>query len=120
MTTLDELQRSVERLNRAVERLSSGMGKYGFANVYNDDVQLLLSERAELLATIERMRERVMDAVKAWAREDCSTGLKMMLTPKGFCDLETRILDLIQSERGSSPIGQNDKPGLAFFNAGEP
>jgi len=56
MTTLDELQRSVERLNRAVERLSGGMGKYGFANVYNDDVQLLLSERAELLATVERMR----------------------------------------------------------------
>jgi hypothetical protein len=57
MTTLDELQRSVERLNRAVERLSSGMGKYGFANVYNDDVQLLLSERAELLATVERLRQ---------------------------------------------------------------
>ena len=55
MTTLDELQRSVERLNRAVERLSGGMGKYGFANVYNDDVQLLLSERAELLATVERL-----------------------------------------------------------------
>ena len=52
MTTLDELQRSVERLNRAVERLSGGMGKYGFANVYNDDVQLLLSERAELLAAV--------------------------------------------------------------------
>jgi hypothetical protein len=31
------------------------MGKYGFANVYNDDVQLLLSERAELLATVERL-----------------------------------------------------------------
>ena len=57
MSTLDELQRSVERLNRAVERLSGGMGKYGFANVYNDDVQLLLSERAELLAAVERMRE---------------------------------------------------------------
>ena len=56
MTTLDELERSVERLNRAVERLSGGMGKYGFANVYNDDVQLLLSERADLLATVERMR----------------------------------------------------------------
>lgn len=57
MTTLDELQRSVERLNRAVERLTDGMGKYGFANVYNDDIRLLLSERAELLATVERMRE---------------------------------------------------------------
>ena len=30
------------------------------------------------------------------------------------------ILDLIQSERGSSSIGQNDKPGLAFSDAGEP
>ena len=29
------------------------------------------------------------------------------------------ILDLIQSERGSSPIGQNDQPGLAFSDAGE-
>ena len=36
MTTLDELERAVERLNRAVERLSG--------------------ERAELLATVERMR----------------------------------------------------------------
>ena len=64
MSTLDQLQRSVERLNRAVERLSGGMGKYGFANVYNDDVQLLLSERAELLATVERLRvalERIAD-----------------------------------------------------------
>ena len=56
MSTLDELERSVERLNRAVERLSSGMGKYGFADVYYDDIRLLLSERAELLATAERMR----------------------------------------------------------------
>ena len=56
MSTLDELERSIERLNRAVERLSGGMGKYGFANVYNDDVQLLLSERAELLAAVEGMR----------------------------------------------------------------
>ena len=62
MTTLDELERSVERLNRAVERLSGGMGKYGFANVYNDDVQLLLSERAELLATVERMRKKTAES----------------------------------------------------------
>ena len=46
------------------------------------------------------LREKVRGAMKAWAQEDCSTGLKMMLTPKGFCDLETRILSLIQSERG--------------------
>ena len=70
MTTLDELERAVERLNRAVERLTDGMGKYGFANVYNDDVQLLLSERAELLATVERMRvaNRVLRATP-WPRE---------------------------------------------------
>ena len=30
------------------------------------------------------------------------------------------ILDLIQSERGSSPIGQNDQPGLTVSDAGEP
>lgn len=75
MTTLDELQRSVERLNRAVERLSGGMGKYGFANVYNDDVQLLLSERAELLAANERMREELdvaavhLQLAGGWLRE---------------------------------------------------
>lgn len=49
MTTPDELQ-------RAIERLSNGMGKYGFANVYNDDVQLLLSEHTKLLATVKRLR----------------------------------------------------------------
>ena len=48
------------------------------------------------------LREKVRGAMKAWAQEDCSTGLKMMLTPKGFCDLETRILSLIQSERGGA------------------
>ena len=30
------------------------------------------------------------------------------------------ILDLIQSEREGSPIGQNDQPGLAVSDAGEP
>ena len=30
------------------------------------------------------------------------------------------ILGLIQSERAGSPIGQNDKPGLAVSDAGEP
>ena len=58
-----------------------------------------------------------MDAVKAWAREDCSTGLKMMLTPKCFCDLETRILDLIQSERGSS--SNNDDVQLLLSERAE-
>lgn len=30
------------------------------------------------------------------------------------------ILDLIQSEMAGSPIGQNDQPGLAFSDSGEP
>ena len=71
MSTLDELQRSVERLNRAVERLKGGMGKYGFANVYNDDVQLLLSERAELLATVERMRGGLEPFALYYDLNDC-------------------------------------------------
>lgn len=70
MTTLDELERAVERLNRAVERLSGGMGKYGFADVYNDDVQLLLSERAKLLATVERMRPLLIECLSDYGHRD--------------------------------------------------
>jgi len=111
VTTLDELERAVERLNRAVERLSSGMGKYGFANVYNDDVQLLLSERAELLATVERMR----GALEAFSKEY-----------DGFMDgdghpcptLARARAALTTGEATGSPIGQNDQPGLAFSGEG--
>ncbi len=194
MTTLDELQRSVERLNRAVERLSSGMGKYGFANVYNDDVQLLLSERAELLATVERLRQALWPFAKlsekfghltvvhvckphplnpspiiapllvrdlTEARAALTTGeattphpapikpsadtgeLRERVARKMF-DADSKenglardwmfeggchasyfamadaAISLIQSERAGSPIGQNDQPGLAFSDAGEP
>jgi hypothetical protein len=59
-----------------------------------------VAKRSEPDALPGDLREKVRGAMKAWAQEDCSTGLKMMLTPKGFCDLETRILSLIQSERG--------------------
>ena len=78
MTTLDELQRSVERLNRAVERLSGVRGKYGFANVYNDDLRLLLSERAELLATVERMRG-ALEAFITYVENDATEGVSIML-----------------------------------------
>ena len=71
MTTLDKLQRAVERLNRAVERLSGGMGKYGFANVYNDDLRPLLSERAELLAAVERMRRALEPFALYYDLNDC-------------------------------------------------
>lgn len=121
MTTLDELQRSVERLSDVEAVLRQGQGGItrdtDYAKRVSSDLHLLLSERAKLLDTVERLRERVMDAVKAWVREDCSTGLKMMLTPKCFCDLETRILDLIQSERGSS--SNNDDVQLLLSERAE-
>lgn len=100
-----------EELQRAVERLSGGMGKYGFANVYNDDVQLLLSERAELLAAVERMRgllEQMADLLEIANR---STD-----RPSGY--VSRLIIDaraaLTTGEAAGSPIGQNDQPGLAF------
>ena len=56
MTTPDELQRAVERLSLAPGRMEPRTGFYT-SMVRLDDLQLLLSERAELLATVERMRE---------------------------------------------------------------
>lgn len=106
MTTLDELERSVERLNRAVERLSSGMGKYGFANVYNDDIQLLLSKRAELLDTVGRLRLELVTA-----------GMHIEISPGPCEDRAKRIVQNIRAAlttgEAGSPIGQNDQPDLA-------
>jgi hypothetical protein len=39
---------------------------------------------------------------------------------EGCLELADAILDLIQSERAGSPIGQNDQPGLVFSDTGEP
>lgn len=50
MTTPDELQRAVERLKKAV------VFAEGASLVDHEDIDLLLSERAELLAAVERMR----------------------------------------------------------------
>ena len=41
------------------------------------------------------------------------------LTNDGSLTKAEAILDLIQSERAGSPIGQNDQPDLAFSDAGE-
>ena len=70
MSTLDELERSVERLNRAVERLNNLAGMttvdptpldaYGRCAATFADLRLLLSERAELLATVEGMRQAAL------------------------------------------------------------
>lgn len=128
MTTPDEL-------DRAVERLSGGMGKYGFANVYNDDVQLLLSERAELLATVERLR-----AVESSQNGGITTNWHRNPDGPEAADLIERMADLLEianrstdrpsgyvsrlviaaraalttGEAAGSQIGQNDQPGLAF------
>ena len=48
--TPDELQRAVERLKKAVVFAD------GASLVDHEDIDFLLSERAELLATVERMR----------------------------------------------------------------
>ena len=124
MTTLDELERSVERLNRAVKRLTDGMGKYGFANVYNDDVQLLLSERAKLLAAVERLETAliqkadegmlVLETLAALSPNHAHRHVK-----EGLAMARQARAALTTGEAGS-PIGQNDQPGLAFSDAGEP
>ena len=53
MTTPDEVQRAVERLEENVKRHSSPAD---YAFVKKTDIRLLLSERADLLATVQRMR----------------------------------------------------------------
>ena len=49
MTTPDELQRAVERLKKAV------VFAEGASLVDHEDIDFLLSERAELLAAVERL-----------------------------------------------------------------
>ena len=54
MTTPNELERAVERLSLAPGRMEPRTGFYT-SMVRLDDLQLLLSERAELLAAVERL-----------------------------------------------------------------
>ena len=54
MTTPDELQRAVERLT--ADLTANHAMTLGGAVVRTSDLRLLLSERAELLAAVERMR----------------------------------------------------------------
>lgn len=61
MTTPDELERAVERLKRAARNNNGSLidDDYGEVFVCVSDLHLankMLSERAELLATVERMR----------------------------------------------------------------
>ena len=59
MTTLDELERAVERLTEDAKRLGKNSAS---SVVIKADLQLLLSERAELLATVERMRKKTAES----------------------------------------------------------
>ena len=54
MTTPDELERAVKRLTKAAKEPAAWSNYHSEART--DDLRLLLSERAELLATVERMR----------------------------------------------------------------
>ncbi len=113
MTTLDELERSVERLNRAVKRLTDAAKRLGqnpdSAVVSKADLSLLLSERAELLADVERLQ----GALQTFTQEKPTSA-------NGFVNISGRNVyvfaaraALTTGEAGSS-IGQNDQPGLAF------
>jgi hypothetical protein len=68
MTAPDELQRAVERLT--ADLTANHAMTLGGAVVRTADLRILLSERAELLATVERMRDenRVLRATP-WPRE---------------------------------------------------
>ena len=85
---------------------------------------LLLREAAEALrahptpikpsADTRELRERATQIIEA-AIERHNPGNSLRHT---VYDADA-ILDLIQSERAGSPIGQNDQPGLAFSGEGE-
>jgi hypothetical protein len=66
MTTLDELERAVERATEEA-RLAVEC-RWPWAALRPSELRLLLSERAELLATVERMRGYLPNllAVIAW------------------------------------------------------
>lgn len=66
MTAPDELERAVERLTAALN--ADHAKTLGGAVVRTFDLRLLLSERAELLAAVERMRE-ALDGINELARD---------------------------------------------------
>jgi hypothetical protein len=76
MSTPDELERAVERLTeeaRVAEERS-----WPWSVVTPLDLQLLLSERAELLATVERLRE-IINRLLETSKPDCPAGITARL-----------------------------------------
>lgn len=148
--TPDELERAVERLKKyLVERKKSRVhdpidihalhiGDEREAVLTVPDLRLLLSERAKLLATVAwrdiATAPRDGREIIAYSQDvSGTTGLNPFVSlcawhpDAGFCTCELREVThwmpfppLPSAERGSSSIGQNDQPGLAFSDAGEP
>ena len=79
MSTQDELERSVERLNRAVERLTRAAARASGVRAFVDegDLDLPLSERAELLATVERMRGALEEIANTPLHNDGGAGRRL-------------------------------------------
>ena len=96
MSTLDELERSVERLK--ADLTAPRATTLGTVIVFGSDLRLLLSERADLLAAVERMRAG-LESIAAYY-------------PPGHRVEELARAALTTGEAGS-PIGQNDQLGLA-------
>lgn len=75
MTTPDELERAVERLEKALkiaDQYAAGVhfGKDNDGFVSFATILALISERAELLATVERMRGALEEADRRLSRPD--------------------------------------------------
>jgi hypothetical protein len=73
MTTPDELERAVER---AKASLAFWVDRHGYADAHlrAEDLRLLLSERAELLAAVERMRGAMTLVLPAMEWADAHIG----------------------------------------------
>jgi hypothetical protein len=67
MTTPDELEQAVEQMEADLALAENGENQWLTVSVCTDDLRILLSERAELLATVERMRSALAACVNAVA-----------------------------------------------------
>lgn len=88
MTTPDELERAVERLSDVEAVLRQGQGGIArdtdYAKRVSSDLRLILSERAELLATVERMRGQVFSVGDLLSYN--MSGVLIRCTYRGDCE----------------------------------
>ena len=120
MTTLDELQR-VEP--EAVEYLRLRLAdESGYINTPDiEAIHKILSERAELLATVERMRGGLTNAAAALGKAaEIFGGYGHNITARVMSMEAQEARAALTTGEAGSPIGQNDEPGLTVSDAGEP